>query len=128
MDWVVRNRMPFVYENLQLVFGDGRVLFVTCTAVPLYDHLHHMVGVTFGVRNISSQRQLERQVYEDKRLFEDAVKQRTAALEVENVALRRSLRSERRQKTMLKKSKEYAQKEIQGVPFSVESVQEAASL
>ena len=127
-DWVMRNRMPFVSENLQLVFGDGRVLFVTCTAVPLYDHLHHMVGVTLGIRNISSQRHLERQVYEDKRLFEDAVKRRTADLEAENAALRRSLRSERRQKTMLKKSKEYAKKKNPGVPFSVESVQEAASL
>ena len=86
------------------------------------------VGVTLGIRNISSQKQLERQAYEAKRLFEDAVKQRTADLEAENAALRRSLRSERRQKTMLKKSKEYAQKEIPGVPFSVESIQKAASL
>ena len=112
-DWVVRNMMPFVSENLQLVFGDGRALSVTCTAVPLYDHSQHMVGVTLGIRNVSPQRQLERQVYEDKRLFEDAVKARTEALVAENALLRRQLRSERRQKTMLKNSKERAQKESQ---------------
>ncbi len=114
-DWVVRNMMPFVSENLQLVFGDGRVLYVECTAVPLYDHSHHMVGVTLGIRNVSSQRQLERQVYDDKRQFEESVKVRTAALDAENAALRRALRSERRQNTLLKKSKEAAQKEIQRI-------------
>jgi two-component system cell cycle sensor histidine kinase/response regulator CckA len=111
-DWVVRNMMPFVSENLELVFGDGRVLYVACTAVPLYDHSHQMVGVTLGMRNVSPQRQLERKVYEDRLQMEAEVKSRTEGLIVENEVLRRSLRSERRQKTMLKKKQEMLQEEL----------------
>jgi len=111
-DWVIRNQMPFVSENLKLEFGDGRVFYVECTAVPLYDHSQTMVGVTLGIRNVSSQRQLEKQLYDDKRQLADLIKSRTFALEEENVQLRKSLRSEKRQNTMLKKGKEKSQVEL----------------
>jgi PAS domain S-box-containing protein len=105
-DWVIRNRMPFVSENLQLSFGDGRVFHVECTAVPLYSHSKSIEGVTLGIRNVSSQRQLERQLYEDKRQLESLIHSKTMMLKEENDQLKRVLRSEKRQKTLLKKAKE----------------------
>jgi PAS domain S-box-containing protein len=111
-DWVIRNGMPFISENLQLQFGDGHMLHVECTAVPLYDHSSQIVGVTLGIRNVSSQRQLERQIYDDKRQLADLVKSRTLVLEEEMVQLRNELRSEKRQKTILKKAKETLELEL----------------
>lgn len=111
-DWVIRNQMPFVSENLHLGFGAGHTLHVECTAVPLYDHLQCMVGVTLGIRNVSSQRQLEKQLYDDKRQLAEMIKSHTLALEEENAQLRRALSSEKRQKTMLKKVKEKSQLEL----------------
>jgi len=88
------------------------MLHVECTAVPLYDHSSQIVGVTLGIRNVSSQRQLERQIYDDKRQLADLVKSRTLVLEEEMVQLRNELRSEKRQKTILKKAKETLELEL----------------
>jgi len=111
-DWVIRNQMPFVSENLQLGFGDGRIFQIECTAVPLYDHSQCMVGVTLGIRNVSSQRQLEKQIYDDKRQLSELLTSHTLALAEENAQLRRSVQSEKRQKTMLKKDKEKSKLEL----------------
>lgn len=88
IEWVLRNMTSFVSENLQLDFGARGVLTVGCTAVPLYDHSQTVVGVTLGVRDVSSQRELERHVYESKRSFETALKSRTEALTAENEQLK----------------------------------------
>lgn len=103
--WVLRNNVPFVSENLRLHFGDGRVAHIACTAVPLYDHAQRLIGVTLGVRDMSPQKALERQVYQDRFLFEGLLEERTKSLQEENKKLKRSLSSEKRQKTMLKKAK-----------------------